>query len=335
MSTTIGRDHDRRRDQRISPLAGERSCPPHRGSGWQHLVHGQRDGSDFRLEVTWVGIGRITPQGVTVFGHAHRKLEAHQGIKVRPRRQSLVQWRRLCWREKATVFVGLINTTRGRVKIFDFPIRNLKNNEYYYGPNRPRALFLARVVRSGFEGDLVGVVLGFDPGNIEKGHRDQVTTLSSRGLANTGNWSPYCRPLFFVGSTSNSPGSDSTPLGIVTRSGNASVQLANDTYLVLLLDVSNMTSGPDGNLWFTDGYSTIVRITGLDTLIGGFDGRVPPQPPLTGLDAVGWTTTNTHPTFSGVAKPGAEVVLSGPFQKQRLQPVVIGQGAIAQTARGW
>ena len=86
-----------------------------------------------------------------------------------------------------------------------------------------------------------------------------------------------------------------------------------------------MTLGPDGNLWATSGPSTIVRISGIDTLAGALDYRHGRQHQLYfTYDGYAALTETAHPTFAGVARPGAEVTLW--VQKQgESQPVSIGK----------
>ena len=96
-------------------------------------------------------------------------------------------------------------------------------------------------------------------------------------------------------------------LGVATRSGIVATQDLPESSPNLNPGYS-MTIGPDGNLWATTGASSIVRISGLETL--GKPGL--PAPPKRATDySYEWTniTGSAKPTFAGVAKPGAEVTL--------------------------
>ncbi len=103
--------------------------------------------------------------------------------------------------------------------------------------------------------------------------------------------------------------------------------------------IPRVTAGPDGNLWFGDGASSIVRISGLDTVAGALDYRHRPKlaPDLiTSENGHYWTnvTGSSQPTFAGVAKPGAAVTLW--VQKQgENEPVAIGQVKASKTDGSW
>jgi streptogramin lyase len=121
-------------------------------------------------------------------------------------------------------------------------------------------------------------------------------------------------------------------LGLATRSG---VMVAQDLPGISLANYSDqgeyggttgstMTPGPDGNLWATNGPSSILRISGLNTLAGGLDSLLGRQRELYfPSDGYATVTETAHPTFAGVASPGAGVTLW--VQKQgESQPVSIG-----------
>ena len=96
-----------------------------------------------------------------------------------------------------------------------------------------------------------------------------------------------------------------------------------------------VTAGPDGNLWVTDQQSSIVRISGLDTPLGGLDYRHrSKQPP--DYENHSWTniTGNAHPTFAGVARPGSEVTLSVQRQGENA-PVAIGTVHASRSDGSW
>jgi len=132
-------------------------------------------------------------------------------------------------------------------------------------------------------------------------------------------------------------------LGLVTRSGilvtqdlpatNSSVSGSSSGL------VSGLMSGPDGNLW-AGSPSSIVRISGLDTVAGSLDDRHRPRRAPDyysgAYDQFSWTniTATAHPTFAGVAKPGAEVTLWAQKQGEN-QPVSIGQVEASESDGSW
>jgi hypothetical protein len=91
-----------------------------------------------------------------------------------------------------------------------------------------------------------------------------------------------------------------------------------------------MTLGPDGNLWATNGQSSIVRISGLNSPAGALDYRHGRQT-HNGYPTVSETA---HPTFAGVASLGSEVTLSAQKQGQN-QPVSIGQVKASKSDGSW
>jgi streptogramin lyase len=134
-------------------------------------------------------------------------------------------------------------------------------------------------------------------------------------------------------------------LGVATRSG---IAVTEDLPAGISLNgvpysgtAYGLTFGSDGNLWATSG-SSIVRISGLDTLAGGLDDRHrPKRAPYIhdywyGHTIFAWSnvTTQARPTFAGVGRPGAEVTLWA--QKEGAsQPVLIGQTAASSTDGSW
>jgi streptogramin lyase len=106
-----------------------------------------------------------------------------------------------------------------------------------------------------------------------------------------------------------------------------------------------MTFGPHGNLWLTDGTSSIERISGLDTVLGALDYRHRPNAAPdyvqasyagTPLPLFNWTntTSSAQPKFAGVAKPGAEVTLWAQKQGQN-KPILIGRAAASTADGAW
>jgi streptogramin lyase len=110
---------------------------------------------------------------------------------------------------------------------------------------------------------------------------------------------------------------DNNSLALATRSGIVLAQdLPGQVFAYYGAPTGAMTVGPDGNLWLTTGTSSIVRVSGLDTILGGLDDRHrPKRAPDFAYDQYdsgnNWTnvTGTARSTFAGVAKPGAEVTL--------------------------
>jgi streptogramin lyase len=136
--------------------------------------------------------------------------------------------------------------------------------------------------------------------------------------------------------------SGSSALGTATRSGIIVIRdlpgqkfsMSYDTYAG-----GGMAAGPDGNLWLTTPDSSIERISGLDTVSGSLDyrHRAMKSPDYrAGYDTDQWTnvSSSAHPTFAGVAKPGAEVTLWAQQQGAN-QPVAIGQVKASSRDGSW
>ncbi len=134
-------------------------------------------------------------------------------------------------------------------------------------------------------------------------------------------------------------------LGVATRSGIVVTQdlPASAPYLTnsFYPGENVLTIGRDGNLWATSDASSIVRISGLNTVAGGLDyrhrrKRAPDYAynPNSGGDQ--WTNVSgtAKPTFAGVATPGAEVTLWAQRQGDN-QPVSIGQVQASKTDGSW
>ena len=119
-------------------------------------------------------------------------------------------------------------------------------------------------------------------------------------------------------------------LSVATRSGIVVTSDLPGPRLSSYYAAPRMTVGPDGNLWYTDGISSISRVSGLDSPVGSLDYRQRPKRapdygfgPSSYVDH--WTnvSSSAQPTFAGVARPGAELTLW--VQKQgESQPVPIG-----------
>jgi streptogramin lyase len=150
--------------------------------------------------------------------------------------------------------------------------------------------------------------------------------------------------VWFLGVGQNGPS-----LGVATRSGIVVTQDPpglNVPSPTAYAGADNfMTFGPHGNLWLTDGTSSIERISGLDTVLGALDYRHRSQAAPdylqasyagTPLPLFNWTntTTSSQPTFSGVAKPGAEVTLWAQKQGQN-KPLLIGRATASKLDGSW
>jgi hypothetical protein len=141
---------------------------------------------------------------------------------------------------------------------------------------------------------------------------------------------------------------ETTPagLGVATRSGIVVTQDLRGLNLsaggaVGYPAFAAMTAGPDGNLWLTTGGSSIQRISGLDSVLGGLDYRHRPKRSpdyYTGYTTYYdyWTnvTTSARPTFAGVATPGSEVTIWAQKQGES-QPLLIGQATASTTDGSW
>jgi streptogramin lyase len=138
-------------------------------------------------------------------------------------------------------------------------------------------------------------------------------------------------------------GTTGNELGLATRSGIVVTQDLPATSPSISATFSgswyDLTLGPDGNLWATGGASSIVRISGLDSVSGSLDYRHRPKraPDYTANNAYDpWTnvTGSAKPTFAGVATPGAEVTLWAQKQGEN-QPVSIGQVSAGKSDGSW
>jgi streptogramin lyase len=224
-------------------------------------------------------------------------------------------------------------TSKGQVKVYDVPstVQRHKRGSYYDEPAPPTLI-------SGPDGDLwFGEQSGKTTGIA------RISTSGKQGSTiPTGNADDLTRGpdgrVWFVDDDPNGPS-----LGVATRSGivvteyppglNFSRYVGDDQVY------NTMTLGPDGNLWLTNGNSSIERISGLDTLLGSLDYR---HRPKTAPDYVRssygnyWTntTSSAQPTFAGIAQPGSEVTLWVQMQGQQ-EPVSIGQVKASKFDGSW
>jgi len=123
-------------------------------------------------------------------------------------------------------------------------------------------------------------------------------------------------------------------LGLATRSGVVATQDL-PAAIPPFSGGSSITYGSDGSLWATSRASSVVRISGLDTVAGGLDFRHRPKRAPDYVDDQ-WTnvTASSRPTFAGVAQPGAEVTLWAQKQGES-QPVSIGQVKANNSDGSW
>jgi len=267
-------------------------------------------------------IGRITPQGQTKMFALPKKVEnlASVGnITVGPDGNLWFPFSYNSARAIAQA-IGRI-TAKGNVKVYN--VASIKNYGSY-SPRAPSDIISGPEGKLWFEGTVHGKTgIGRISTSGRLGPVIPVANISSDivRLPNGQVW--------FTSENNSFTASD---LGIATRSGVLITQdlPGSSTYF------SGVTVGPDGNLWVTSGPSSILRISGLDTVAGGLDYRHRPKrgPDYTASD--GWTNVSgtAKPTFAGVARPGAEVTLS--VQKQGdNQPVSIGQVRASKSDGSW
>ena len=133
---------------------------------------------------------------------------------------------------------------------------------------------------------------------------------------------------------------EASELSVATRSGIVDTyNLPDSVPGSVAYGDANLAAGPDGNLWYTDGISSIGRISGLNSVAGGLSPRERPRRPPDFVRTYGqgsWTnaTVNPHPTFAGVASPGAAVTLWVQQQGQD-QPTAIGRAKANRVDGSW
>jgi virginiamycin B lyase len=220
-------------------------------------------------------IGRITPQGVIqTFAVPVRKSEQTGGLGALAVGPDGNIWFASDGAHGAS-FIGRV-TARGKIRIFTLPanLSTTSSTPAYSG--------------SYITQDTSSLLAGAD-GKIwfaatEKG-KPGIARISTKGKL--GQFIPAAIEGGLV----------EGPSGVVWFPGspklgtNPELMLATKKGIVVTPDVAgtdspgynsygsqgDMTTGPDGNLWFTDGGTNIVRISGLDTPIGGLDERHRPK----------------------------------------------------------
>ena len=226
-------------------------------------------------------------------------------------------------------------TARGQVRLFRLPSSSYSHTPYTYA------------VDIGYEGnDANSLVAGPDgklwyAGTVDK-TKPGIATISTRG--ESGRFTP----IDSLGDLTAGPNGQvwfpisSSELGLATRSGTVVTEdlaghVATSSYSPYP-GIRGVAAGPDGNLWFTNSNyqdSSIVRVSGLDTVLGSLDYRHRPahQPDF---DGSSWTdvTGNAHPTFAGVARPGSEVTLSVQRRGEN-GPLAIGTVRASRSDGSW
>lgn len=235
--------------------------------------------------------------------------------------------------DSQTSFIGRI-TTRGKVRLFPLP-RSFSSSSSSYGVFDPAD-----------ESSIVsgpGANLWFAAGNAHG--TPGVAEISTDGKLGRfvpaeiyGNFVAGSKgEIWFTGNGFAQSGQ----LALVTRSGIVV------TYDLPAQDyeyggIAGVAVGTGGELWLTTGSSTIERVNGLDSPVGGgLDYRHRPMRapdyasnPYGGMS--GWTnvTGSAHPTFAGVGKPGAEVTLWAQKQGEK-SPVLLGRVKASKSDGSW
>jgi streptogramin lyase len=243
-------------------------------------------------------IGRITPQGSIKTFTVSLLNAAHSGqvgaITSGPDGNLWFTGQYTDKKGKPHQSIGQI-TIRGKVQVFSLPTPPDDSPDFAYSP--PSSVI------TGPDGKL-----WFD-----------ATVHGKRGIARISTRGEFGRtiPAHPQDELYNGPNGQvwfpGYGLSTATRSGIVVARdLPNQYYGYYTVNIGGMAAAPDGNLWFTDRVSKIVRISGLDTPEGGLDYRHRPKrsPDYDTQDQV-WTDTagTAHPTFAGVAKPGTLVTL--------------------------
>jgi streptogramin lyase len=239
-------------------------------------------------------------------------------------------------------FIGRI-TARGHVRLFPLP-RSLSSSSSSYGVFDPVDV---SSVASGPGSNLsfAATITHDTPGVADNAH----DTPGVAEISTDGKLGRFVPAAIYGNLVAGSMGeiwfpgngfAQSGQLALITRSGIVV------TYDLPAQDyeyggIAGVALGTGGELWLTTGTSTIERVNGLDSPAGGLDYRHRPKrapdylsSPYDGTN--GWTnvTGSTHPTFAGVAKPGAEVTLWAQKQGQN-EPVSIGQVKASKFDGSW
>jgi streptogramin lyase len=218
-------------------------------------------------------------------------------------------------------------TSKGKVKVYDVPSTEPTNlisgpdRHLWFGGQLSGTTFIGRISTRGQSGAAIPTGIAYD---LTRGPDGRV---------------------WFLGVGANGPS-----LGVATRSGIVVTQNPPGLNIGAPTAYAGadrvMTFGPHGNLWLTDGTSSIERISGIDTVLGALDYRhrqsAAPDyvqisyggTPLPGLNYWTNTTSSAQPTFAGIAKPGSEVTLWVQMQGQK-RPTSIGRVKASRFDGSW
>jgi streptogramin lyase len=216
-------------------------------------------------------------------------------------------------------------TTRGHVRLFELP-RSLSVGSTSYADNLPCS---TDSLISGPDGKLWFTAMdNKDSGIARISTSGKLAPFIPADIYGDLNAGPDGR-VWFYGSDQASPKGQ---LALATRSG---IVVTRDlprpsSYGYIAEDFYGLAVERDGSLALTNGSSSILQVSGQNGPAGGLDYRNRPKhaPDYvydSSTENDQWTNVSgtAHPTFAGVANPGAELTLW--VQKQgESQPVAIG-----------
>jgi streptogramin lyase len=213
-------------------------------------------------------------------------------------------------------------TSKGQVKVYDVPSTEPNNlisgpgGDLWFGGQSSGTPFIGRISTRGKSGSTIPAGMAIDLTHGPDGR------------------------VWFV---TIGAGQNGLTLGVATRSGIVVTQDPPGLNIGSPTAYAGadhfMTFGPHGNLWLTDGTSSIERISGLDTVLGALDYRHRPNaaPDYARSPYLNFwtnTTSSAQPTFAGVAKPGAELTLWAQMQGQK-EAVSIGRVKASNFDGSW
>ncbi len=279
------------------------------------------------LTKTRVAIGRITATGEMQTFHVPQHASSALNITVGPNANI---WFTLTSQSKGIAgAIGRI-TAKGSLTMYQVFSPWHKDSYYEFPPSPPSEIISGPDGRLWFEGEVHG--------------KTGIARISTSGkLGPVIPFSPDSNmvrvPNGRVWFETGSPNPGTIGVTLATRSGIVVTQDLPASSPSNPYGAGAITIGPDGNLWVTSGASSIVRISGLDTLAGGLDYRHRPKraPDYNAADVYDlWTNVSgtAKPTFAGVATPGAEITLWAQMQGET-SPVSIGQVQASQSDGSW
>jgi streptogramin lyase len=237
---------------------------------------------------------------------------------------------------KEQSFVGRI-TARGRVRLFELPSSlSVGSSSRAYNWSYPTA---TDSLISGPDGKLWFTAQnGKESGIARISTNGKLAPFIRADIYGDLNSGPDGR-VWFYGSEQASPKSQ---LALATRSG---IVVTRDlpqssAYSYIGENYTGLAVGRDGSLVMTNASSSILRMSGQGGPIGGLDYRTRPKraPDFVNLNygPPYWTNVSgtAHPTFAGIARPGAEVTLWAQKQGES-QPVPIGHVHASPTDGSW